>query len=343
MVLVSPKPWGASKPGLTPLPHTCPVPAHPLLIAPEASSPHPEPAWWSDQICGAIVLPVCSIPWVTGGSSPAAHPRTAPPSPGQEQADKLYMHQLTCASLWLPLSPHSKATSAFRPSSAFVSWGRPCTPGTCPRPPGRVELGCARPGSPALGRPVLYLSASDFGLFLSDEDPKKGIWLEAGKALDYYMLRNGVSAWALPPPHSMQRGRGSASPPTPALGCPCPLLAPAPHPSPSSLVMVPRGESGGGHTGWGRGPVLSQATVVCLQDTMEYKKKQRPLKIRMLDGTVKTVMVDDSKTVTDMLMTICARIGEGMMGWAGRAGQYPAVGARDGTGGSDAPRPHRHH
>ncbi|NWU22662.1 TLN1 protein, partial [Dyaphorophyia castanea] len=77
--------------------------------------------------------------------------------------------------------------------------------------------------------------ANDFGLFLSDEDPKKGIWLEAGKALDYYMLRNG--------------------------------------------------------------------------DTMEYKKKQRPLKIRMLDGTVKTVMVDDSKTVTDMLMTICARIG----------------------------------
>ncbi|XP_053145754.1 talin-1 isoform X2 [Hemicordylus capensis] len=76
---------------------------------------------------------------------------------------------------------------------------------------------------------------NDFGLFLSDEDPKKGIWLEAGKALDYYMLRNG--------------------------------------------------------------------------DTMEYKKKQRPLKIRMLDGTVKTVMVDDSKTVTDILMTICARIG----------------------------------
>ncbi|XP_028605385.2 talin-1 isoform X2 [Podarcis muralis] len=76
---------------------------------------------------------------------------------------------------------------------------------------------------------------TDFGLFLSDEDPKKGIWLESGKALDYYMLRNG--------------------------------------------------------------------------DTLEYKKKQRPLKIRMLDGTVKTVMVDDSKTVTDILMTICARIG----------------------------------
>lgn len=47
-----------------------------------------------------------------------------------------------------------------------------------------------------------------------------------------------------------------------------------------------------------------------LQDTLEYKKKQRPLKIRMLDGTVKTVMVDDSKIVTDLLMTICARIGK---------------------------------
>lgn len=46
------------------------------------------------------------------------------------------------------------------------------------------------------------------------------------------------------------------------------------------------------------------------QDTLDYKKKQRPLKIRMLDGTVKTVMVDDSKMVSDMLMTICARIGE---------------------------------
>jgi len=47
-----------------------------------------------------------------------------------------------------------------------------------------------------------------------------------------------------------------------------------------------------------------------LQDNLEYKKKQRPLKIRMLDGTVKTVMVDDSKIVSDMLMTICARIGQ---------------------------------
>lgn len=41
----------------------------------------------------------------------------------------------------------------------------------------------------------VYVAASDYGLFLSDEDPRKGIWLEAGRTLDYYMLRNGVRCW----------------------------------------------------------------------------------------------------------------------------------------------------
>lgn len=52
------------------------------------------------------------------------------------------------------------------------------------------------PPAPPWSNPLAAVlsSAHDFGLFLSDEDPKKGIWLEAGKALDYYMLRNGVSA-----------------------------------------------------------------------------------------------------------------------------------------------------
>ncbi|XP_073475221.1 talin-2 isoform X2 [Aquarana catesbeiana] len=77
--------------------------------------------------------------------------------------------------------------------------------------------------------------ALDFGLFLSDEDPRKGIWLEAGRTLDYYMLRNG--------------------------------------------------------------------------DILEYRKKQRPQKIRMLDGAAKMIMVDDSKTVGELLVTICSRIG----------------------------------
>ncbi|XP_044046685.1 talin-2a isoform X4 [Siniperca chuatsi] len=77
--------------------------------------------------------------------------------------------------------------------------------------------------------------ASDYGLFLSDEDPRKGIWLESGRTLDYYMLRSG--------------------------------------------------------------------------DILEYKKKQKPQKIKMLDGAVKTIMVDDSKTVGELLVTICSRIG----------------------------------
>ena len=46
------------------------------------------------------------------------------------------------------------------------------------------------------------------------------------------------------------------------------------------------------------------------QDVLEYKKKQRPQKIKMLDGAVKTITVDDSKTVGELLVTICSRIGE---------------------------------
>jgi len=40
---------------------------------------------------------------------------------------------------------------------------------------------------------IQLVSGKDFGLFLTDEDPKKGVWLENGRTLDYYMLRNGVS------------------------------------------------------------------------------------------------------------------------------------------------------
>lgn len=40
----------------------------------------------------------------------------------------------------------------------------------------------------------LFLASlvKDYGLFLVDEDPKKGVWLEAGRSLEYYMLRSGV-------------------------------------------------------------------------------------------------------------------------------------------------------
>ena len=45
------------------------------------------------------------------------------------------------------------------------------------------------------------------------------------------------------------------------------------------------------------------------QDILEYRKKQRPLRVRFLDGAVKTILVDDSQNVVDLTKAICARIG----------------------------------
>eukprot|EP00117_Sycon_ciliatum_P001215 scpid5059/ scgid6971/ Talin-1 len=78
-------------------------------------------------------------------------------------------------------------------------------------------------------------SAKDFGMFLPDEDPKKGVWLEPGRTLEYYLLKTG--------------------------------------------------------------------------DLVEYRKKIRPLRVKMMDGALKTVMVDDSQIVEDLVKTICERIG----------------------------------
>ncbi|XP_073980591.1 talin_middle and talin-RS domain-containing protein rhea isoform X4 [Rhodnius prolixus] len=77
--------------------------------------------------------------------------------------------------------------------------------------------------------------AKDYGLFLSDEDIKKGVWLEPGRDLEYYILRNG--------------------------------------------------------------------------DLLEYRKKLRKLRVRMLDGTVKTMLVDDSQPVANLMVVICTKIG----------------------------------
>lgn len=58
-----------------------------------------------------------------------------------------------------------------------------------------ADSGCVSDGFIVTLSPIslsVNLPASDYGLFLSDEDPRKGIWLEAGRTLDYYMLRNGV-------------------------------------------------------------------------------------------------------------------------------------------------------
>jgi talin len=77
--------------------------------------------------------------------------------------------------------------------------------------------------------------ASEYGLFSPDEDPTKGRWLEQGRTLDYYHLKNG--------------------------------------------------------------------------DKLEYRKKTRPLRIKTLDGSIKTILVDDSATVADITKTVCDRIG----------------------------------
>lgn len=78
-------------------------------------------------------------------------------------------------------------------------------------------------------------AAKDYGLFLADEDVKKGVWLEPGRNLDYYILRNG--------------------------------------------------------------------------DLLEYRRKLRTLRVRMLDGTLKTLLVDDSQPVANLMVVICTKIG----------------------------------
>ncbi|KAI3637909.1 hypothetical protein MIR68_004558 [Amoeboaphelidium protococcarum] len=44
-------------------------------------------------------------------------------------------------------------------------------------------------------------------------------------------------------------------------------------------------------------------------DSVEYKKKHRPLRVKLMDETMKTVLVDDSQTVQEMTEAICKRIG----------------------------------
>lgn len=84
--------------------------------------------------------------------------------------------------------------------------------------------------------PLHYsFTASEYGLFLSDEDNKQGVWLESGRNLGYYLLRN--------------------------------------------------------------------------HDVLEYRRKLRTLRVRMLDGAVKTILVDDSQPVSQLMVVICTKIG----------------------------------
>ena len=45
------------------------------------------------------------------------------------------------------------------------------------------------------------------------------------------------------------------------------------------------------------------------KDPLEYRKKMRLLRVRMLDGTVKSIMVDDSQVVANLMVLICTKIG----------------------------------
>ncbi|MFH4981417.1 hypothetical protein AB6A40_008126 [Gnathostoma spinigerum] len=79
------------------------------------------------------------------------------------------------------------------------------------------------------------INPKDFGLFRVEDDPTKCVWMENGRTLEYYLVRDG--------------------------------------------------------------------------DTVEYKKKMRALKVRMLDKAVKTVIVDESQPVGDIMVVICSKIG----------------------------------
>lgn len=45
------------------------------------------------------------------------------------------------------------------------------------------------------------------------------------------------------------------------------------------------------------------------QDVLEYRRKLRTLRVRMLDGALKTILVDDSQPVTQLMVVICTKIG----------------------------------
>ncbi|GMR53179.1 hypothetical protein PMAYCL1PPCAC_23374, partial [Pristionchus mayeri] len=76
---------------------------------------------------------------------------------------------------------------------------------------------------------------NEYGLFRVDDDPTRCVWMENGRSLEHYLLRN--------------------------------------------------------------------------QDTIEYRRKMRNLRVRMLDNSVKTAVVDESQPVGQLMLTVCGKIG----------------------------------
>uniref|UniRef100_A0A914MJ98 FERM domain-containing protein n=3 Tax=Meloidogyne TaxID=189290 RepID=A0A914MJ98_MELIC len=82
----------------------------------------------------------------------------------------------------------------------------------------------------------MHGNPNDYGLFRVEDDPTKCVWMENGRTLEYYLIRNG--------------------------------------------------------------------------DTLEYKNKIRSLRVRTLDGgAVKTIFVDESQPVSQLMVVICSKMG----------------------------------
>lgn len=59
-------------------------------------------------------------------------------------------------------------------------------------------------------------------------------------------------------------------------------------------------------------PVTSRhatSVLLLLQDLLEYKSKLRRLRIKTMDESVKTMFVDDSLPVSQLMVTICSKMG----------------------------------
>jgi talin len=44
-------------------------------------------------------------------------------------------------------------------------------------------------------------------------------------------------------------------------------------------------------------------------DVLDFKKKHRTLRVKLIDGAVKTVLIDDSLPVGLLVQTVCSKIG----------------------------------
>ena len=44
-------------------------------------------------------------------------------------------------------------------------------------------------------------------------------------------------------------------------------------------------------------------------DELQYRKKLSPLRVKILDGSTKTLLVDNSQTVAELIKAVCATIG----------------------------------